>query len=283
MSARYLAIGNPTVDHLLDGQQVVGGTVVYAAMQAARLGWEVDVRGAGSLAALETLLPTHDRVTWHIQEAPAATQFTNDSRSGVRVQYLHATAGRIDIPASLPPSDVLHIGPVDDEVDLDAIAAAATSSFVGLTAQGVFRWWGDDRIVHLRPVAISNAVAQFLDVVVVGAIEEPVAADMLRDVVAAGGLAVVTHGRDGCEVRSATTTDRFASAFSVDVVDDTGAGDVFAAGLFMQLGSGASLADAVRFGQAAAAECVRGWSVTAIADDAGIARRLESADDRSNS
>ncbi|MYD10542.1 MAG: ribokinase [Chloroflexi bacterium] len=67
--------------------------------------------------------------------------------------------------------------------------------------------------------------------------------------------AVVTLGAQGAQIVSADESAT-VPAFAVDVVDTTGAGDAFNAGLAVALAEGKPLADAVRFANAAAALCV---------------------------
>jgi len=275
----YLAIGNPTVDQLPDGSGVVGGTVVYASVQAAQLGWSARVIGRGNDDELAPLLPQDDRIAWDIESAPVSTKFTNDSQDGERVQLLHASAGPIDFGADVLAARVVHLGPVDAEVDLDmACANVAADAFVGATPQGAFRVWGADQVVHLRPVTFAVPTMRRLNAVVVGGPEAEVAAQLLQGVAAAGGLVVVTRGSKGCELWSGDVREVIPPAVHVDEVDDTGAGDVFATGLFIKLAEGAPVTEAIRFGQAAAAASVRGLSVSAIADEIEITALLASSD-----
>lgn len=67
--------------------------------------------------------------------------------------------------------------------------------------------------------------------------------------------AVVTLGSAGAQIVSGADT-ALVRGFAVDVVDTTGAGDAFNAGLAVALAEGAALAEAVRFANAAAALCV---------------------------
>ena len=67
--------------------------------------------------------------------------------------------------------------------------------------------------------------------------------------------AVVTLGSAGAQIVSGADT-AIVSSFDVDVVDTTGAGDAFTAGLAVALAEGAGLAEAVLFANATAALCV---------------------------
>ena len=67
--------------------------------------------------------------------------------------------------------------------------------------------------------------------------------------------AVVTLGSRGAQIVTGTETASVPT-YAVDVVDTTGAGDAFNAGLAVALAEGLALADAVRFANATAALCV---------------------------
>jgi sugar/nucleoside kinase (ribokinase family) len=78
------------------------------------------------------------------------------------------------------------------------------------------------------------------------------------------GTVIVTTGAEGCVVVDDGGVVRIP-AFEVPVVDTTGCGDAFTAGLLVGLGSGRALGDAARLGTAAAALVAQG-----LGSDAGI-------------
>ncbi len=67
--------------------------------------------------------------------------------------------------------------------------------------------------------------------------------------------AVVTLGSQGAQIVSGTESAK-VPAYEVEVVDTTGAGDAFNAGLAVALAEGMALAESVRFANATAALCV---------------------------
>ncbi|MGP4097167.1 carbohydrate kinase family protein [Nonomuraea sp. KM90] len=71
--------------------------------------------------------------------------------------------------------------------------------------------------------------------------------------------AIVTEGANGVTVYSGGLADHFA-AIPTDVVDATGAGDAFAAGLLWEIGRGRTLVEGVQLGLAWAASTVRAKS-----------------------
>jgi sugar/nucleoside kinase (ribokinase family) len=109
----------------------------------------------------------------------------------------------------------------------------------------------------------------------------PHIADAIADILALGtGGVAVTLGADGCLV----TADRAGGllhipAHPVGVVDTTGCGDGFDAGLITGLLLGCELADAARLGNACGALVATGLGsdagITSLADTVGFLRRAE--------
>lgn len=261
----YLAIGNPTIDLLADNSEVIGGTVSFAAVQAARYGLRARVLGRADNDELAPLLPPHDDIIWDLQAAPCTTRFRNVSLEAGRTQYVYASAGPVELDATPLDARVIHLGPIAAETDFTrGCELAHPDAFVGATPQGAFRYWGDDNEVRLQPIVFDPVVLERCQVVVAGNNEADVAAQLLDGVVAEGGIAVVTYGSRGCVVRSSAGEEHFDSPLRVEVVDDTGAGDVFAATLFIGLADGRSLADSVLRAQLAAAACVQGIGVDTV-------------------
>ena len=96
----------------------------------------------------------------------------------------------------------------------------------------------------------------------------------LRGRLAPDGLRIVgvTRGAAGCIVRSAREGPIRIPGHDVEVVDTTGAGDIFHAGFAAALLDGASLEDSARFANAAAALKCRGRTGRAILPTIGEIR-----------
>ena len=85
-----------------------------------------------------------------------------------------------------------------------------------------------------------------------GGVDSSVAALLLKR---AGQAVIVTMGGGGTGYYT-TQESGHVPVFPVNVVDTTGAGDAFTAGVSVALGEGLALAEAVRFGNAVAGLCV---------------------------
>jgi hypothetical protein len=313
----YLAIGHPTVDEATPQGDVIGGTVVYSALQAARLGWRAAIMGAGVEREIAPLLaPFPDEIPVLLQPSMASTRFVNVSEGDHRTQWVKAVAAPVVPPARLPDVRVLHIAPVAAELDLAAVVAAApgrihadragtaapprsgdtagprpaapgpaggaagvpgSAALVGLTPQGLLRRWGPDGRVAPVPLDVGFEVARDVDVVVLSEGEAPYAEALTSVVRRHGGLVVVTRGSQGCQVMTAGEPQVVPALPVADDVDRTGAGDVFAAALFVALAEGGRVVSAIRFAMAAASCSIAGIGPTAVADRASVVSHLAAA------
>ncbi|HEX9353213.1 MAG TPA: PfkB family carbohydrate kinase [Streptosporangiaceae bacterium] len=266
MSLDYLALGNPTLDVQAGGSFVLGGSVVYSALQAARLGLSAQILGRGNLAELGSYWqPYAGEVGMHLQPAESATVFRNVSAGDSREQWLEGWAGEIGDLGHVPDSDILHIAPVAQEVSLEKLTAECWSRFVLLTPQGLVRRW--DRIgarIELVPQGFPAAVSSVVDVVVVSETEAPYVSGLLAAVPRHGGLGVVTRGRRGCEVLSREGSTEYTTEPVRALVDPTGAGDCFAATLATEMFRGRPVPEAIRLATAAASLCVSGQGPATI-------------------
>ena len=113
----YLALGNPTLDVQAGGSSVLGGSVVYSALQAARLGLSAGIVGRANPAQLEPYWqPYAGEVGLRLQPAELTTMFRNVSAGDSREQWLEGWSGAIQDLGDLPDSDILHIAPVAQEI-----------------------------------------------------------------------------------------------------------------------------------------------------------------------
>ncbi len=262
----YLAVGNPTLDVLPDSSFAIGGSMVYAVVQAARLGLSAAGVGRGCGVELAPLwTPFETEAFLYIQPSPDTTRFRNENIDNLRTQWLEKSAGAVSGLDRLAESRVLHLAPVAQEIVLDDIVRGSVRGLVGLTPQGLIRSWDDSRLVRHHALRIGNSTARNIDVVVFADYEAAYLTGVAEAVRRAGGIVVVTKGPRGAEVLLANGKQEFSAIATDHLVDDTGAGDVFAASLFIALDSGFTVSDAVRFATAAAALSIGGIGPRAIA------------------
>jgi sugar/nucleoside kinase (ribokinase family) len=263
----YLVIGHICADQLPDGSCVLGGTALYSALTAARLGARVAVLTRGvfgrevagmKVPSLEPFLG--ERINIIVQDAEVPTTFINEYHGTHRVQTMPHWAGEIDLNG-LPPhwrnARIVHLGPIADEIE-PRHCVGLTTRFLGATPQGWMRSWPratGGRVTHI-PLKLPGALIDRLDSVIVS--DEEIA--YTREVVNRVGdrrVSVMTRGPEGAQV-IAGGQKLDIPGYNVKVKDLTGAGDVFAAAFFLKASDKAvSARKAGEFANAVAALSIR--------------------------
>jgi sugar/nucleoside kinase (ribokinase family) len=250
---------------------MLGGTVLYGALTAARLGARAAVLTRGNLDDLDDDLRRQldeiaGQVEIVIQSSRDNTTFTNLERAGRRVQEIHAWAGEIDL-SGVPPAwrsaEVIHLAPVAQEIDYRT-TGRLSAHLLGCTPQGWMRRWDSQKFGLVRPVPLrlpTDLLAR-IDAMVVSTDEYADAREAVESV-GRRALSVVTRGPRGAMLIDRGSYSDMAP-FTRKVVDTTGAGDVFAAALFVMRGRREGTALSARYAAGAAALSVEGRGLSAI-------------------
>lgn len=255
-SIEYLAIGHVTEDVWPAGN-TPGGGVMYSSRAARSFVDRVTVlTAAGDQFDWAEVFPGIDLARIPV---PATTQFENRYANGKRTQITRPAARRLmtsDLDPMLRKAWIAHLAPVCNEVDTRIVDAMATESFVGVTPQGWLRRWDARGNVVPGPWDDSARVLSRADAVVCSI--DDIAGDweMARIWAAQTRLLVVTIGERGC-VAYIHGSAHDVPAPKVIEVEPTGAGDIFAATLFIALRRGQTALDACAF-----ACCIAAQSVT---------------------
>jgi sugar/nucleoside kinase (ribokinase family) len=292
MRFEYTAVGHVTIDELEDGSRRPGGSALYGALQAARLGLRTLIVTRGRAQEIERLLaPYREELELEILPASRTTTLGTRGTGDRRRQWLLAWAGPITGDAAADTA-ILHIAPVARETPARWPGSA---SFVGLTAQGLIRRWPEagGEISH-APLA-ADALPPRCDAVVLSEAERAYCAPLFagREPVSsrgrrrssrgaadeAGPLIAVTAGAAATRLYLPDTSElAVEQPAGVETVDDLGAGDVFAAALFVALHEGTGPREAIRFAHAAAAVRLGGSGPGAVGHRARIEERLRQAE-----
>lgn len=272
----YVTVGHVTVD-VLDGNGVrrPGGSAFYSALQAARLGLRTLILTRGVPAEVEQLLaPYRAELDVRVLPAEHTTTLLTHGSGGARHQRLLAWAGPLEEPSGRPievDTAILHLAPVARETPRDFGGRAA---FVGLTPQGLARRWdtaGEIALVAPPPQLLPERC----DAIVLSAGERESCAELVAHARAGGALLAVTAGAQPTAIELPDGTLLHAPPPPVRApLDDIGAGDVFAAALFVALREGRPPAQAAAFANAAAAVRIAGSGPAAIGDRRALEARL---------
>lgn len=254
----YVVIGHVTQDLWAEGPSA-GGTVTYSSRTARALVDRVAVLTAAAPSLdIDAAFPNIEVVRLN---AALTTQFENIYTARGRTQVVSPcpiTLQAQHLTDAMRSSRIVHLGPVCNEISADIIEPLSAATFVGATPQGWMRRWdAQGHVVSAaanwvdapRILARANATVISID---------DVAGDwdVARAWAAQTELVVVTEGVQGCTAFTAGAELRVLAP-AVREVEPTGAGDVFAATLFVALQRGDPLRDAC-----ALANCVAAQSVT---------------------
>jgi sugar/nucleoside kinase (ribokinase family) len=272
----YVTVGHVTVDVLDgDGARRPGGTAFYSALQAARLGLRTLILTRGVPAEIEQLLaPYREELDVRVLPAECTTTLLTHGSGSARRQRLLAWAGPIEGPIEVDTA-ILHIAPVARETPRECSAAHPTrAGFVGLTPQGLAREWdtaGEIALAWPSPQLLPERC----DAIVLSAGERESCAELLARAQANGALLAVTAGAQPTAIELPDGTVLHVPPPPVEApIDDIGAGDVFAAALFIALREGRPPAEAAAFANAAAAVRIAGSGPGAIGDRRAVEARL---------
>jgi len=256
----YLVIGHFTKDLPIEGSPTgsqLGGTVVYAALTARAMGLRVGI--VSSFNANDLPLDALEDIPIIAIPSEETTTFSNIETSTTgRQQILHQQAAQIDfeqVPEVWRRSTIVHLGPVAQEME-SQLPTGFSPALLGLTPQGWLRGWNADGRVMPRKwleaeASLNHASAAVLSVEDVADDEE-----IIEEMSLASRVLVLTERSEGARLYWNHDLRRFPAP-KVDVVDTTGAGDIFAAAFFIRLHSTRDPWEAARF-----ATCLASRSVT---------------------
>jgi sugar/nucleoside kinase (ribokinase family) len=273
-------LGHFTRDVLPDGTTTPGGTSLYAALTAHRLGRSVGVVSAP--AQLPALWPDAIQIVFH--PSPAPPTFENRYTPQGREQTLHAASLPITlevIPDAWRTAPLIHLGPVLGETP-EQLVDAFPNALLGVTPQGWMRTWNEPLPgpVLYRPWQPTPRVLERIDALVLSI--EDVRGD---EALVAGyarhcALVALTRGAQGSTL-FVHGVPHPIPAFPAIERDPTGAGDVFAATLLVRLRETGDPFEAARFASYVAALSVEGAGISHIPARDEIERGLAAqANDR---
>ncbi len=248
-----------------------GGTVFYSALQAARLGLRTLILTKGDPVEIERLLePYRDELDLEVLPAECTTTLRTWGEGPDRRQRLLAWAGPIEGPIEVDTA-ILHLAPVAHEIPRECFDAhPPRAEFVGLTPQGLLREWnarGDIALTALR----RELLPERCDAIVLSAAEWERCEAPIPTSPAGGVLVAVTSGARPVTLHLLTGETLRVPVHPIESPrDDLGAGDVFAAALFVALREGRPPAMAAAFASAAAAVRIAGAGPGAIGDRRAI-------------
>jgi hypothetical protein len=228
----YLAIGHVSQDITADGLKL-GGTVSFSGLTALAFGLRV---GIVTSAPDKMDLSDLSEIDLSILPSAEGTTFENIQTPLGRVQVLHAKARDIhaeDIPPAWRNPEIVHLAPLCRELE-PAVINEFPSAFIGVTPQGWLRTWDESGHVTLGRWLDADPILVKASAVILSL--EDVHHDEIRieEMIPKTRVLVVTEGASGARVYWNGDV-RHVNAPGVDMVETTGAGDIFAAAFFIRM------------------------------------------------
>jgi sugar/nucleoside kinase (ribokinase family) len=261
-----------------DPEWRIGGTATYAAAAAACLGDRV---------ALLTRVGPHERerlaarcqelgIELHALESEVTTTFSFryvDGRRRLRLKARAKGIGADAIPATLRETRSVVLASIAHEIDASVVVVYGDVPRI-LAAQGYLRSWDADGTIKRREWDEAHDVLKRVSVAVVS--EEDIEGnfDLAREWAKTAPVIVTIAERGAIVLRGGREVE--VGGFPADeVVDQTGAGDAFCAGLALALADGDDLEAAARFANAVASFAVEGVGTIALAPREKVQARME--------
>ena len=267
----FVVVGHVVRDLMPAGSRL-GGTAIFAAAQAQRLGLDCGiVTRIGPDTSIADTLPG---VAMAGRPADVTTSFENCYEGSHRRQRVPMQAPVIeaeDVPADWREASITLIGPVCGEIQ-GVDAGLFPDSLTAVAAQGWLRRLDSDGIVQKQSWTgapfWTGCRMLFVSDEDLENVEDQLAgwADDLP-------IVVLTKERRGARVHE-NGRWREIEAFPAREVEPTGAGDVFAAAFLVRYSETNDAAESARFASAAAACSVEGRGIAEVADRARIERRM---------
>lgn len=278
MSIDLLAIGTVTRDietaDPTSVDYVLGGTVSFAAVTAARLGYSPAIlTRAGDDVDLTVL---HEIASVHALPAERTTTFANLYSPEGRVQYCYTPSPSIaasDIPPQLRAPHIALLGPLANEVLPEVAAVFTADTIVAAVPQGWMRGW--DRQGRVFPTAWTTMadILPHLDVLILSIEDIDGELQLISEFLKYTSLVILTEYRDGSTVYRRTGSEVETVPVPprpADELDPTGAGDIFASAFLLRLAATGDPLDAARFANVTASFGVEERGVAGIPTHAEV-------------
>lgn len=270
MTPEYFAIGHVAKDMLAEGRFAPGGTVTYSALAAQRLGLQAAVVTSCAPSDSYLLDALRDEgVLVHIKPSQATTTFSNIyDRAGNRTQVLSAQAGLLsysDVPEGWLKAPIVHLGPIAQELP-GKMPTILPGTLLGVTPQGWMRRWdAEGRVTQsAQPVPPALNLLPRQAILILSMEDLGHNADLVALYSKLAPLVVVTGGGGPALIYSNGEQLESVPSRTVESVDPTGAGDVFATAFLVRYRETEEPVEATRFAHAVAARAIMGQGTSSI-------------------
>jgi len=229
----YLVFGHITHDLTNNGSRL-GGTAAYAALTAQILGLRV---GIVTSWGADTQIPDPIKNIPIINYAgDNTTTFKNVQTKEGRFQFIHEVASNLSmniVPDAWRNPSIVHLGPIAQEVD-PTLVRNFPNSLIGVTPQGWMRKWNKQGKISPSEWPEATFVLHRAGAAVISIEDVDCDEDRIEELATYSRILAVTEAEEGARVYWNGDVRRFRAPY-IPLIDDTGAGDIFAAAFFIRL------------------------------------------------
>ncbi len=271
-----VVVGNFSKDLIYKGEsffESIGGTPFYTGLTASKLGVKTGVVANLGLNLRNYLSFLEELNLSGLRLMEESTVFEHHYLKGKRVSKIVCTGKPLSfnqIPKSFLEAEIIHLGPIFQEVTLEMIEKIRRKfkGVISLDAQGLTRFLNKEKEIFLKGDLCLKAV-KHVDIIKLSIEEaklfhenpEITCSMFLREGVR---ICIVTLGKEGVFVLTSKEEIKLPGVEVKEVVDETGAGDVFMGGMLYSMLKGKSLQDSLLTGEAAAAASLKDKGLKAI-------------------
>jgi sugar/nucleoside kinase (ribokinase family) len=186
---------------------------------------------------------THYYLSW--TEAQLS-RISKRARTKTKIYHVASSLDYFLIPEPWRQAAIVHLAPVAQEVEPNLVRYFPTS-LIGLTPQGWLRSWDENGYVHVSEWPESTFTLQSAGAAVISKGDVNGDESRIEEMAISSRILAVTEGADGIRLYWNGDVRRFRPPAIHEVIDTTGAGDIFAAAFFVRLYTTRDPWEAARF------------------------------------
>lgn len=269
----YLSIGHCCHDIKKAGYDL-GGAASYSALVAKRLGKNPAVFTSVGTDFLFEEKFSDLKIPFINVPAEQTTVFENIYSDKGRTQFLHHRANTIGLehcPDSLRSAEIVHLGLIADEFDFSSLPLLR-GGLIGASIQGCLRQWDDNGLVS--PKEMDWSLLQGIDIVIISDDDIAGMDSALDEILRYVDHVVLTLGEKGAKVFHKGKKHFFPS-FPTNVVDTTGAGDVFSTAYHIEYQKSREVSTACIFAHCAASIICEGEGLSHLPSLEDVKKKVE--------
>jgi sugar/nucleoside kinase (ribokinase family) len=282
MVMKFLVIGNITKDTLRMKEKEIeafGGSASYSSIAAKKLDCDTYVLSRGNRELDEWIKNLKNLgIKVELEKSETISHFVNDYTGKERKQFWLSDAGKIDFK-DLGKMDIIHLGSVFNEITLDCVKKARKNAkLLSLDVQGFLRSSDKEKVI-MKFWEEKAEFLKYVDLVKVNRLESGFVSkkttyeEICKELLEFGPKIVELTLRDNGSIVFSDKIYKIP-VYHTNLVDKTGAGDVYAASFAIKYFETNDALESGLFASAAASFVVEDFGTKNMANINSIEKRF---------